>query len=40
MKAERSYYLVYPQGNQDHPKVRALRDWLTEEIRQFLDDSD
>jgi len=40
MKAERSYYLVYPLGNQDHPKVRALRDWLAEEIRQFLGDAD
>ena len=40
MKAERAYYLVYPPGNQDHPKVRALRDWVTEEIRQLLGDAE
>lgn len=36
MKAERSYFLVYRVGNQDHPKMRALRDWLADETREFL----
>lgn len=36
LKAERGYDLVYRPGNQDHPKVRAVRDWLTDEIRLFL----
>jgi len=34
LKAERGYDLVYRQGNQLHPKVMALRDWLTAEIEQ------
>ena len=37
LKAERGYDLVYRPGNQDHPKVRAIRDWLADEIRLFLD---
>jgi len=36
LKAERGYDLVYRNGNQDNPKVRAVRDWLTKEIRVFL----
>lgn len=36
LKAERGYDLVYRPGNQDHPKVRAVRDWLADEIRLFL----
>lgn len=36
LKAERGYDLVYRTGTHDHPKVRALRDWLADEIRQFL----
>lgn len=36
LKAERGYDLVYRPGNQDHPKVRAVRDWLADEIRRFL----
>jgi LysR family glycine cleavage system transcriptional activator len=39
IKAERCYYLVYRAGNQDHPKVRALRDWLADEIQKFLADA-
>lgn len=36
LKAERGYDLVYRPGNRDHPKVRAVRDWLADEIRLFL----
>jgi LysR family glycine cleavage system transcriptional activator len=36
LKAERGYDLVYRPGTQDHPKVRAVRDWLADEIRLFL----
>lgn len=36
LKAERGYDLVYRNGDRDHPKVRAVRDWLTEEIQVFL----
>jgi len=35
LKAERGYDLVYRPGNQAHPKVVALRDWLASEIAQF-----
>jgi LysR family glycine cleavage system transcriptional activator len=34
--AERGYDLVYRPGTQDHPKVRAVREWLADEIRLFL----
>ncbi|EHM2356368.1 transcriptional regulator GcvA [Salmonella enterica] len=33
LKAERGYDLVYRMGSQDTPKVRALREWLSEEMR-------
>ena len=33
LKAERGYDLVYRTGSQDTPKVRALRVWLSEEMR-------
>jgi LysR family glycine cleavage system transcriptional activator len=33
LDAGRGYFLVYRAGNRDHPKVRALRDWLEDEIR-------
>jgi LysR family glycine cleavage system transcriptional activator len=36
LKSERGYDLVYRSGNQDSPKVRAVRDWLADEIRQFI----
>lgn len=36
LKAERGYDLVYRTADRDHPKVRALRDWLSDEIRRFL----
>jgi LysR family glycine cleavage system transcriptional activator len=38
LRSERGYDLVYRSGNQEHPKVRAVRDWLADEIRQFLSD--
>jgi LysR family glycine cleavage system transcriptional activator len=40
LKAERGYDLVYRQGNQNHPKIRILRDWLADEVRQFIKDAD
>ena len=39
LKAERGYDLVYRNGDRDHPKVRAVRDWLAEEIRVFRADA-
>jgi LysR family glycine cleavage system transcriptional activator len=36
LAAERGYDLVYRPGNQDHPKVRAVRGWLADEIGLFL----
>lgn len=29
------YDLIYKIGNQDHPKVRAFRDWILREVRDF-----
>lgn len=29
------YDLIYRIGNQDHPKVRAFRDWILREVREF-----
>ncbi|WP_371680552.1 hypothetical protein [Microvirga sp. KLBC 81] len=40
LQAERGYDLVHRPDNRDHPKVRAVREWLTDEIRQFLADID
>ncbi|QRM31076.1 transcriptional regulator GcvA [Microvirga sp. VF16] len=40
LKADRGYDLVYRPGNREHPKVCAVRDWLADEIRQFLADTD
>ncbi|QYD67050.1 transcriptional regulator GcvA [Paraburkholderia edwinii] len=39
LKVERGYDLVYRTGNRDHPKVRALREWLAGEVKQFLADT-
>jgi LysR family glycine cleavage system transcriptional activator len=33
LRAERGYDLVYPPGNENDPKVYALRDWLLEEVQ-------
>jgi len=34
LPVERGYDLVSRTGNQDHPKVRVIREWLLQEIRQ------
>lgn len=36
LKAERGYDFVYRASNRDGPKVCAVRDWLTDEVRLFL----
>jgi len=40
LKAERGYDLVYRAGERDHPKVVALRNWLTTEIEAFTSGAD
>lgn len=35
LEVEWGYDLVYRIGNQDHPKVRAFRNWLADEVREF-----
>lgn len=35
LEVEWGYDLVYRTGNQDHPKVRAFRNWMVDEVRQF-----
>lgn len=40
LKAERGYDLVYRIGERDHPKVMALRNWLTTEIEAFTATAD
>ena len=32
LRAGRAYYLAYPKSNQSRLKVRAFRDWITQEI--------
>jgi LysR family glycine cleavage system transcriptional activator len=32
LRSRNAYFLVYPDENQNHPLVRAFRDWLSEEI--------
>ncbi len=36
LESERGHDLVYRIGSRDDPKVRAVRDWLGDEIRLFL----
>jgi LysR family glycine cleavage system transcriptional activator len=36
MEVEWGYDLVYRVGNQDHPKVRAFRNWIADEVREFM----
>jgi LysR family glycine cleavage system transcriptional activator len=36
LEVEWGYDLVYRIGNQDHPKVRALRSWVADEVREFM----
>ncbi len=35
LEVEWGYDLVYRIGNEHHPKVRAFRNWLAEEVREF-----
>ncbi len=35
LDVEWGYDLVYRTGNQDHPKVRAFRNWIADEVREF-----
>ncbi|KUM26704.1 LysR family transcriptional regulator [Mesorhizobium loti] len=35
LDVEWGYDLVYRIGNQDHPKVRAFRNWIVDEVREF-----
>jgi LysR family glycine cleavage system transcriptional activator len=35
LEVEWGYDLVYRTGNQDHPKVRAFRDWIGDEVQEF-----
>jgi LysR family transcriptional regulator, glycine cleavage system transcriptional activator len=34
---DHSYWLVYPQGRQNAPKIRAFRDWILGELRRDQD---
>ncbi len=34
LDVELGYDLVYRTGNQDHPKVQAIRAWLADEVRE------
>jgi LysR family glycine cleavage system transcriptional activator len=36
LDVEWGYDLVYRIGNQDDPKVRAFRNWIAEEVREFV----
>ena len=35
LEVEWGYDLVYRIGNQDHPKARAFRTWMLDEVREF-----
>ncbi|WCJ62784.1 transcriptional regulator GcvA [Agrobacterium tumefaciens] len=36
LEVEWGYDLLYRDGNQDHPKVRAFRNWMSKEVREFM----
>lgn len=36
LEVEWGYDLIYRMGNQDHPKVRAFRNWILKEVREFM----
>ena len=36
LAVEWGYDLVYRTGNRNHPKVRAFRDWMADEVREFM----
>jgi LysR family glycine cleavage system transcriptional activator len=38
LDVEWGYDLLYRPGNHDHPKVRAFRNWIAEEVREFSAD--
>ena len=38
LEVEWGYDLVYRMGNHDHPKVRAFRNWLMDEVRAIVQD--
>jgi LysR family glycine cleavage system transcriptional activator len=35
LEVEWGYDLVYRIGGRDHPKVRAFRNWIADEVREF-----
>ncbi|OCC05330.1 LysR family transcriptional regulator [Labrys sp. WJW] len=35
LEVEWGYDLIYRVGNQEHPKVRAFRSWILQEVREF-----
>ena len=36
LEVEWGYDLVYRTGNRDHPKIRAFRNWMADEVREFV----
>jgi len=36
LEAKWGYDLLYRVGDQDHPKVRAFRNWMLQEVREFM----
>ncbi|WP_018236739.1 transcriptional regulator GcvA [Ensifer sp. BR816] len=36
LEVEWGYDLLYRVGNQDHPKIRAFRNWMLKEVREFM----
>ncbi len=36
LEVEWGYDLLYRMGNQNHPKVRAFRNWIADEVREFI----
>lgn len=36
LDVEWGYDLVYRIGNREHPKIRAVRDWISAEVQEFL----
>ena len=37
MPATAAYYIVYPPGHGDDPRIRAFRDWVQAEIAAMPD---
>jgi LysR family glycine cleavage system transcriptional activator len=35
LEVEWGYDLVYRIGNGDHPRIRAFRSWIADEVREF-----